>query len=94
MEKQPIHALIHGADKVVDVLLSVAILAALHIVLAFDINATLRCGQLEGPQEIGCLLECWANCEDLMDQVLNADYVVRPQCLFSTQIVNLLTALV
>ena len=32
--------------------------------------------QLEGPQEVGCLLEGWSNCVDLMDKVLNANNVV------------------
>lgn len=32
--------------------------------------------QLEGPQEVGCLLESWSNCVDLVDKIFNADDVV------------------
>ena len=37
--------------------------------------------QLEGPQEVGSLLERWPNCVDLMHKVLNADDVVLAQSL-------------
>ena len=36
----------------------------------------LGSGQLEGPQEVGCLLKSWSNCVDLVDKVLDADDVV------------------
>ena len=73
--------LVHSAHKVVDILLPVAVLPTLNIVLALDIDAALGRRQLEGPQEVGGLLECWAHCQDLMHQILHADDVVRSQCL-------------
>ena len=29
--------------------------------------------QLEGPQEVGSILEVWSNSENLVDQILNTD---------------------
>jgi hypothetical protein len=34
---------------------------------------------LKWPQEVGCLLECWAHSVDLVDQVLNAQDVLAAQ---------------
>lgn len=39
-------------------------------------EAAIGVGQLEGPQEVVCLLEVGSDGEDLVDQVLNADNAV------------------
>lgn len=54
-------------------------LASLDVVQALLGHATLGGRQLEGPQEIGGLLEVRAHRVDLVDQVLDTDDVVLPQ---------------
>lgn len=71
--------LVHGADQVVDELLAVAVLAALDEVQALLGQAAVGRVELEGPQEVGGLLEGGADGVDLVDQVLNADDVVLAQ---------------
>ena len=39
-------------------------------------QAASRVGELERPEEIVCFLEMRTNCENLVDQVFNADNVV------------------
>jgi hypothetical protein len=45
------------------------------------LEATQRRLQLEWPEEVVGLLEVWADAQDLMDKVLNADDVVLSQTL-------------
>jgi hypothetical protein len=71
----------HAAEQVVDVLLAVSVLAALDVVQALLGHAPLGRGQLEGPQEVGSLLEVGPDRVDLVDQILDAADVVLPQCL-------------
>ena len=59
-------------------------LAALDVVQALLGEAAACGGQLEGPQEVGGLLEGGARCVDLVDQVLDADDVVLAQHLRTT----------
>ena len=76
---------VHDADQVVDVVLAVAVLAALNVVQALLGEAAASGGQLEGPQKVGGLLEGGACCVNLVDQVLNADDVVLAQYLCMSQ---------
>jgi len=69
--------LVHLPDESVDELFPVAKITALDEMseLAWT-EATSWVGQLEWPQEVGCLLEVGANGEDLVDQVFDADDAV------------------
>ncbi len=60
-------------------MLAVAMLAPLNVVQPLLRHAALCGGQLEGPQEVGGLLEVGAHGVDLMDQVLDADDAVLAQ---------------
>ena len=51
-------------------------------------ESTGRRGQLEGPQEIAGLLEVWANGEDLMNQVFNANDAVLAQFLLDDGVIG------
>lgn len=86
MATNPKSPSVHDAHEVVDVVLAVAVLATLNVVKALLCKAAARCGQLEGPEEVGGLLEGRARCVDLVDQVLNADDVVLAQHLQIPQV--------
>jgi hypothetical protein len=69
--------LVHLADEGVDSLLTVAKVTTLDEVLELaGTEATGRVAELEGPQEVGGLLEVGANGEDLVDEILSADDAV------------------
>lgn len=68
------HNLVHLADEVVDELLAITKISTLNEVLELaDAESTGGGGQLEGPQEVGSLLEVGTNGEDLVDEILNGD---------------------
>lgn len=71
--------LVHLTDKVVDLLIPAASLAALNVMQALLGEASQRGRELEGPQEVGGLLEGGASGDDLVDEVLNTDDVVLAQ---------------
>lgn len=73
--------LVHGSDKVVNVRLPIAVLSSLNEVQALLVQATVGGVELEGPQKVVGFLESWADCIDLMDQVLNADDVMLSKIL-------------
>ena len=72
---------IHGSHEIIDKLLAVAMLAPFNEVQPLLVQATGGGVQLEGPQEVGALCEGWADIVDLMDQVLDTNYVVLAQML-------------
>merc|ERR1740138_463644 len=81
----PTHTLlpsVHAADELVDKLLAVAPIAAplLAEAVALALEAALRRGELEGPEEVGGLLEVRPHRVDLMDQVLHAVKAVLAKC--------------
>lgn len=51
-------------------------------------EATVRVGQLEGPQEVGGLLEVGANGVDLVDKILHADNAVLAEVLLDDGVVG------
>merc|ERR1712168_1580508 len=55
---------------------------SLNKMIGLHPHTTSWTAQLEGPQEVGSLLEVLTNCEDLVDQILNADDSTRTQHLF------------
>lgn len=71
--------LVHLTDEVVDLLIPAASLTALDVVQALLGEAAQRSRELEGPQEVGGLLEGGAGGDDLVDEILDTDDVVLAQ---------------
>merc|ERR1719217_1050260 len=65
--------LVHPRDQLVDLLFTVAPITTtnLAISVALALEATPWCRELEWPQEVGDLLEVWANSVDLMHKVFH-----------------------
>lgn len=83
------NCLVHLADESVDVLLTVTKVTTLDEVLELaGVEATVGVGQLEGPQEVGGLLEVGANSVDLMDEILHADNAVLAEVLLNDGVVG------
>jgi hypothetical protein len=84
-----LHHLVHLADESVDVLLAVAKVTTLDEVLELaGTEATVGVGQLEGPQEVGGLLEVGADGVDLVDEILHADDAVLAEVLLNDGVVG------
>jgi hypothetical protein len=76
-------------DQSVDVRLTVTEISSLNEVLELPgTEATGRVGELEGPQEVGGLLEVGADSVDLVDEVLNADDAVCAEVLLNDGVVG------
>lgn len=82
--------LIHPFDELIDVVLAITGIIALHIVVPLLLQASQRCLQLEWPQEVVRLLEVWANSHDLVNKILDADDVVLAQVLIEQQKVEII----
>jgi len=81
--KRPPHGLrsVHLPDELVDVALTVAVVAALDEVLELALPpATGRVGELERPEEACDLLEVGADGVDLVDEILDREDVVLAEC--------------
>ena len=77
------------ADESVDLVLPVTQVTTLDEVLELaGTEATSGVAQLEGPQEVGGLLEVGANGVDLVDQILDADDTVLAEVLLNDGIVG------
>merc|ERR1712050_42290 len=63
--------LVHAADQVVDLVLTVAEVTALDEVVGDASVSAVWCAQLESPQEVVGALEVGADGVDLVDQVLD-----------------------
>jgi hypothetical protein len=86
--------LVHLADEVVDSLLAVTKITTLNEVLELaGAEATSGVGELEGPQEVGGLLEVGANGVDLVDKILHADNAVLAEGLLDDGVVGQSNAL-
>ncbi len=86
--------LVHLADERVDGVLTVAEVTALNEVLELaGAEATSGVGELEGPQEVGDLLEVGADRVDLVDEILNADNAVLAEALLDDGVVGKSNAL-
>lgn len=80
--------LVHLLDKSIDVLLTVPDITTLNEVLELaGSEATSGVGELEGPQEVGGLLEVGADRVDLVDQILHTDNAVLSEVLFNDLVV-------
>jgi hypothetical protein len=73
--------LVHPSNELIDVVLTVTSITALHVVVPLLLQASQWCLQLEWPEEVVCLLEMWANSDYLMNKILNADDVMLAQTL-------------
>lgn len=81
--------LVHLADESVDVLLAVAKVTTLDEVLELaGTEAAVGVGELEGPQEVGGLLEVGANSVDLVDEILDTDNAVLAEVLLDDGVVR------
>lgn len=77
------------ADESVDLVLPVTQVTTLDEVLELaGTEATGGVAQLEGPQEVGGLLEVGANGVDLVDQILDADDAVLAEVLLNDGVVG------
>lgn len=86
--------LVHLADEGVDSLLAVAKVATFNEVLELaGAEATGWVGQLEGPQEVGGLLEVGADGVDLVDEILHAHNAVLAERLLNDGVVGQSNAL-
>ena len=95
-------ALDHSLEEVVDGVLAVAEVAAVHIVAALVAPAAVRVREFERPEEARRLPEVRPAREDLVHQVLHAHHVVllcehthtahtycTPYSVFSTRLISL-----
>ena len=83
------NCLVHAADESVDVLLTVTKVTALDEVLELaGTEATVGVGELEGPEEVGGLLEVGADSVDLVDEILHADDAVLAEVLLNDRVVG------
>lgn len=81
--------LVHLSDESVDLLLTVTQVTALNEVLEFSgTEATVGVAKLEGPQEVGGLLEVGADSEDLVNEILHADDTVLAEALLNDGVVG------
>lgn len=82
-------SLVHLANQGVDVVLTVTSVTTLDEVLELaGAEATGGVGQLEGPEEVGGLLEVGANGVDLVDQILHTDNAVLAEVLLDDLVVR------
>jgi hypothetical protein len=81
--------LVHLSDEGIDVLLTVTKITTLDEVLEFtSTEATIGVVELEGPEEVGSLLEVGADSVDLVDQVFHADDAVLAKGILDELIVG------
>lgn len=81
--------LVHLLDKSINVLLTVTDIATFNVVLELaGSETTSGVGELEGPQEVGGLLEVGADRVDLMNQILHANDAVLSEVFLNDLIVG------
>lgn len=81
--------LVHLSDQAVDLVLAVAQVTTLDVVLELaSAEAAVGVAELEGPQEVGGLLEVGADGVDLVNQVLHADDAVLAEVLLDEGVVG------
>jgi hypothetical protein len=90
---QTLSSLNHASEQLVDVLLTIAKVTTLRKVVGLLGPATIGMVELEWPQEVGGLLEVWANGVDLVDEVLNANNTVLAQRLLDDGVIGETNAL-
>jgi len=81
--------LVHLPDELVDVLLPVAQVTTLDEVLELPgAEAAGGIAELEGPKEVGGLLEVGADGVNLVDEILNADDTILAEVLLDDLVVS------
>jgi hypothetical protein len=81
--------LVHLPDQSIDVLLPIAKVTTLNEVLELArAEATSGVAELEGPQEVGGLLEVGADSVDLMNEILHAENAKLAQVLLNDGVVS------
>lgn len=81
--------LVHLSDESVDLVLTVTQVTALDEVAELAVvEAAIRVGQREGPQEVGGLLEVGADGVDLVDEILHAHDAVLAEVLLNNRVVG------
>lgn len=94
MERFPLFSfclsrLVHLADESIDLVLAVADITTLNEVLELaGAEAASGVAELEGPQEVGGLLEVGADGVDLVDEVLHTDDAVLAEVLLDDVVVG------
>jgi len=78
----------HASEQLVDVLLTIAKVTTLRKVVGLLGPATIRVVKLEWPQEVRGLLEVWADGNDLVDEILNANNAELTQRLLNDGVVG------
>ena len=63
----------HFLQEIIDLVFSAAEVATLDKVVSLLSPSSSWVVQLEGPQEVGRVLEVWSNGEDLVNQILDTD---------------------
>ena len=81
-------ALVHFANKLIDLVLSVSVITTLNKVRGNLTEATPWRTELHGPQEVVSFLEVLTHRVDLMDEILNADDTKLAQLLFNDRVVS------
>ena len=85
----PLPSLVHLPDQSVDVLLTVTQVTTLDEVLELPlVEAAIGAAELEGPEEVGSLLEVGADGVDLVDEILDTDNAVLAQALLNDGVVG------
>jgi hypothetical protein len=84
-----ISRLVHLLDQRIDVLLSVAQITSFDVMPELPRSETTsRVAQLEGPEEVACLLEVRSDGGDLVDQVFHTDDAEFAQVIFDQLVVG------
>lgn len=80
-------SLVHAANQLVDLLLTVTSITTLVETDELSAEATSGAGELEGPHELVDLLEVGANSVQLVDNILNAKNVDGAECVLDDRVV-------
>lgn len=89
-KSSPTHdRLVHLLNESIDMFFPVAEITAFHEVLELPRpEATRRVAELEGPQEVACLLEIRSDSVDFVNQVLHADDAVLTKMILNDGVVG------
>merc|ERR1712137_1539780 len=80
--------LCHLLDEIVDVMLSVAIIATFGEVVRLLLPTTSWVIELKWPEEVGNCLKVWTSSHNLVDNILNADNTLVTESIFNDGIVG------
>lgn len=81
-------ALVHFANKLIDLVLSVSMITSLNKVRGHLAEATLWRTEFHWPQEVVGFLKVLTHCVNLVDEILNADDTTLAQLLLDDGVVS------